>query len=748
MAAFLLNLFGTLLKRITQQWLAAFFVIVVSSATLAAQPDIPCLDWQPRSDWINVKTDVTPPAVGDGRADDTAPLQAALNRGVKGKTTYLPPGAYRITQTLVFGADETGSAIIGHGRATRLVWDGPAGGRMFWSDGVAYCRYVGLVWDGCGKAAVGFDHAAAKRFETEVLHEHEAFRNFTAYGIRVGNRREDTASAEILYHNCLFDHCGTALGFLTFNDYDNTIDGCEFRDCGKGVVANKSNFYARNSHFENSREADFVVGAEHGCSIRRCTSVGSKRFVVETGTVAPLTVQDCHVANWTAAEAAVQLNGSPVLMFDCVFTHASSDHPPVKAVNASQRLLLSNNRPAPIEQLVTGVARDKLYVIPPGQSSGVVTAATQHFLQETVSIPGRVFDAVRDFGAKGDARTDDSLAIQSAIDAAKQQGHGTIAYLPSRRYAVSRSLIVSGRDYTFGGSGFNCGLVWRGEPGKPFIVVSGVNNVTLANFMVGHHDLGPMNHGDDILVNSLADKPCRLVLDEIYAYGMYQKAPDKHGIRFDCLPTGSVVDAWHVQGNLKITGCAHATLLFRTSYEGSVTLEGVASAGDGFAGFLTRVATACRPALRVFDNNSVVMSDFYNEQTDQIAVFTGAAGQPKGQITIQGPKMHMLTQNPVFDISDYSGRIYYGQTQFYCVPKETEFRLSGTRPVQLILAGNFWYNSRPVFKAEPTARVVLVGNTGVPDSALSPADLASVSSALDDLRRLGELDYRLSHTKY
>ena len=356
--------------------ISAFCFLLSAFLSSSASPDIPRLDWQPRSDWINVKTDVTPPALGDGRADDTAPLQAALDRSVKGKTTYLPPGTYRITQTLVFHGPQTGAAIIGHGRDTRLVWDGPAGGRMLCSEGVAYCRYVGLIWDGRGKAAVGFDHAAENRFETEVLHEHEAFRNFTDYGIRVGNRQR-VASAEILYHNCLFDHCGTAIGLLTFNDYDNTIDGCEFHNCGTGVVATKSNFYARNSHFENSREADFIVGAEHGCSIRRCTSIGSKRFVVETGTVAPLTVQDCNVANWTDPEAAVQLNGSPVLIFDCVFTRTSSNRVPVKVVNASQQLLLSNNRPAPVECFVTGIPPEKLYVIPPGRASRVVAGARQ-----------------------------------------------------------------------------------------------------------------------------------------------------------------------------------------------------------------------------------------------------------------------------------------------------------------------------------------------------------------------------------
>jgi len=727
---------------VSSLFISAFCFLLSAFPSPAALPDIPRLDWQPRSDWINVQTDVTPGARGDGRADDTAPLQAALNRGVTGKTVYLPRGTYRITQTLAFHSPETGAAIIGHGRDTRLVWDGATGERMFWSDGAAYCRYVGLVWDGRGRAAVGFDHASQKRFETEISHEHEAFRNFTAYGIRVGNQQK-VASAEILYRNCLFQNCGTALGLLTFNDYDNTLDRCEFRNCGAGIVAHKSNFYVRNCHFENSRDADFVVGAEHGCSIRRCTSSGSKQFIRETGTVAPLTVQDCHIAGWTDPVAAVQLDGSPVLMFDCSFTPASSNRIPVKAVNASQKLLLSNNQPAPIERLVTGIPRDKLYVIPPGRRGGAVTAAGQRFLQESVPVPTKVFDAVRDFGAKGDGRTDDSAAIQSAIDAARQQAHSAIAYLPGGRYAVARSLSVTGRDYTLGGSGFRCGLLWRGEAGQPLIVVSNAQNLTLANFMVGHSDLGPMNHGDDILVTSPADQPCRLFLDCLYAFGIYQKLPDRHGIHFDRLPAGSVIDAGYVQGNLRITDCPHATLLFRTAYEGTVTLEGAPSAPDGFAGFLTRLATETKPALRVLDNNSVVMSDFYVEEGDQVAVIKGAAGQPPGRVTIQGPKMHLHTQEPVFDIADYSGQVYYGQTQMYCDPQETVFRLSGARPVRLILAGDFWYNNRPVFKAEPSAQVVLAGNSGAPDSTLGPPELAAIAAALDDLRRLGALDLHL-----
>ena len=710
---------------------------------LAFQPDIPRLDWQPRSDWLNVKTDITPAAVGDGHADDTAALQAALDHGAVGKTVYLPRGTYRITQTVVFHGKGNGSAIIGAGRATRLVWDGPAGGRMFWSDSIGYSRYVGLTWDGQGKAAIGFDHAAKKQFETEVEHEDEAFRNFTGYGIRVGNEQK-IASAEILYHNCLFENCGTGLGFLTFNDYDNTVDGCEFRNCGTGVLANKSNFYARNCHFENSREADFVVNAEHGCSIRRCTSLGAKCFLRDNNPIAPLSIEDCHVANWTDLGGAVYLSSS-TLMFDCSFSQPPSGQPPVKLLDTTQRLLVGNNQPMPIERLVQTVPANRIVVIPPGRLGCVAASAGKHFLQETRDVSDRVFDAIRDFHAKGNGQADDTAAIQSTINAARRFGHGSIAYLPTGRYRVSHTLLVTGDDYTISGSGICCGLVWEGEAGLPIVEVSGANGVTLANLAVGNGEYGPMKNGDDILVNSPHGTPCRLIMDGIYVFGKYEMAPDKHGIHFVQLPPGSVVDARMVQGNLRVTDCAGADLLFRISYEGTVTIEGTESARGGLTGFLTRLTTASRPALRVYDNQSVVISDFYVESSDQIAVFTGAPGQSAGAVTIQGPKAHMSGGEVVFDIQNYGGRIYYGQTQFYGEPMETKFQSSGTQPIRLILAGNFWYHNHPAFALDQATRLALLGNSGVADSVIGPEDLAALSSALDDLRRLGKLDKNLQH---
>ena len=51
----------------------------VCVAAAAAGPNIPELNWTERSDWVNVKTDITPAAVGDGVKDDTAAIQKAFD---------------------------------------------------------------------------------------------------------------------------------------------------------------------------------------------------------------------------------------------------------------------------------------------------------------------------------------------------------------------------------------------------------------------------------------------------------------------------------------------------------------------------------------------------------------------------------------------------------------------------------------------------------------------------------------------
>jgi hypothetical protein len=709
----------------------------------APPPDIPRLDWEERSDWVNVRTDVTPAALGNGQADDTAALQAALDLPGDGRSVYLPAGTYRITGSLVWNGPRLGCLLIGHGRDTKLVWDGPEGGVMLRSNGCAYSRFVGLSWDGRGRAAVGFDHGADERFETEVRHQHEAYRNFTGYGIRIGYEQK-VASAEITYLNCLFERCGTGVGMHTFNDYNNTFDGCEFRDCGTGIYDFKGNFYARNCHFERSHTTDLHIQSEHGDSLRRCTSFGSKRFIIEGGTIAPLVVQDCHVAGWKDPEGAVVLAGAPVLVFDCVFSQPPSARPAVRLLSATQKLMVSQNFPDEIERLVERVPGAEIRFIPSGRRRGVVRSARQSFLRSEVAAPGKIFDAVRDYGAKGDGQADDTAAIQQAIDAAREHGRGAVAYLPSGRYAISQSLRVTGDGYTVGGSGFMTRIVWAGAEGGVSIEVSDPQDVTLQAFVVGHHDGGPRTTAADIRQTS-SKGPSRSTYDYVFVYGMYQKQPDKQGILFQNLSPESVVYGIHTQGNLRFDDSAGARFLFANSYEGTVSVQGRRKERAGMLGFMMRLATISSPTVHVRDNQSLVMSDFYTEQSDRHLLLEGEPELPAGAVTIQGAKMHLNTDQPILEANGYHGRVYLGHNQLYIDPPEPKFITTGDAPLELALSGLFLYNVTPQFQLGPGTKLTLLANQGLDNAGLErPEGHQAIAAALDDLRRLGQLDHQIN----
>ena len=711
-------------------------------------PQLPDLKWEPRSDWINVKSDVTPKAVGDGLADDTAALQAAFDKlseaPGEANTVYLPPGAYRITRTLMV-KHRDGISIIGCGRSTRIVWDGPSGkgddSRMFWSNGAPRSRYVGITWDGRGKACVGFDHDSKSYFETEIDHQHEAFLNFTGSGIRIGHDQRTPgaqATAETTYDNCLFVNCENGLTLMQFNDYDHTVAGCEFRDCGIGVNSTVgANFYLRDSHFENSKIMDIHVRVEHGVSVRRCTSTGSTLFLA-AATIAPLTIQDCQVAGWTNPTGAVTLNSGPVVLFDCVFTDPPTRHPPI-VVSRGQHLILSNNKSPATDGMVKPGDSQNITEVPPGKRGSALHSPQQTFFQDTASVSGTVFDARRDFGARGDGKADDTTPIQAAIDAARKHGKGAIAYLPSGDYLVSKTIEMTGRDFSVGGSGTHSRLIWRGPADGVLMHVQDPNEVTISNLDIG--EAGTQKNAIDILQTS-SGIPSRIHYEKVWVFGMYQKRAAVKGLQCRNLPSGTVIVADHFTGNVELTDCARANLLFNSSYEGAIVVEGNEQPRDGLLGFMTRLATINICGLVVKDSQNIVMSDYYVEQADRMMEFQGNAGDPAGRVTIQMPKSHCY-KNPVIDIQNYHGLITLGPSMFY--PGGIDPALitqQGSNPCDFILLASEDYNVAPTFEFGPGAQYSLLENRGkgMGENKLAAGALEQVASALDDLRRLGSLD--------
>jgi hypothetical protein len=744
-----------------------------TTASAQAAPELPILNWQQHSDWINVTKEG---AKGDGVADDTAAIQRVLDRvsadATGPQTIYFPAGTYRITQSLTLTKVQ-GAQLVGHGRTTRLIWDGADDQRMFWSNGASRTRYQGLVWDGRGRASVGIDHDSQNNYETRVRHKNEAFLNFKVAGIRVGGNQtapKSTPSAEIEYTNCLFRNCESGVSFLSWNDYDNAFDGCEFLDCGRGINCVRGNVYVRNCHFERNTKSDLLL-CSHSHSVRRSTSVGSARFIetVLSSSACPLDVQDCRVDSWTAPDGAIltQMRG-PLTVFDCAFTNAPNGQPPIRLANpaaAVQLAVVSNNSTDNKSPLIDTGTDGRVLEIPVGKRGGLVSkmAAKTSFFSEVTPATGEVFDVRRDFGAKADGTSDDSDAIIKAVQAAKAAGKGASVYLPAGEYIVSKTINLGGSNYNVGGTGWKTVLNWKGATNGTMFAIHDPQNITLEQMRLTGPDT-------TCRIRQTSDGgPSSIIYDGIFVGGSWLRTPginsDKKGalsldpsrqIRgLECvdLPTNAVVRAIHFDGSMRFTNCSRATIFVNYNIDGVTHIEGAKYPKTGFLGFLTRINSGNVYDLRVSDNQNLIIGDYYTEQTQHALLAEGREGQPAGRITIQGSKIGTETPETL-TVRNYAGRIGIGRANFH-YQSPMEISQQGNSPLDLILWGSSFWKADPQWKLTSATKLSALQNVVSREPVLEPKrivpvvdsanSLASIAASLDDLRELGEWDLRLNH---
>jgi len=217
--------------------LLALATIILASAAVAECSAAADEEFNgPFPSWRDVKRDYR--AIGDGKADDSAAFQAALDdlqKHEKAVVVYVPAGQYRITKTLKTlrkkHTDCMGVSLVGEDPVTTsLVWDGDPGGTVLQWD-AWYSRISRLTLDAAGKAEVALQYGPA--FSTHNETSDLIIKNATTGLLLGGKGYQGQAENEVL--RCQFLHCQTGIMTAGWNSMDIWAWYCRFEDCGRGI---------------------------------------------------------------------------------------------------------------------------------------------------------------------------------------------------------------------------------------------------------------------------------------------------------------------------------------------------------------------------------------------------------------------------------------------------------------------------------------------------------------------------------
>lgn len=390
-------------RFMTNYYVLFLLLLLAGGAVFAAQSsDDETLG--PFPSWLNVKTEFG--AVGDGKADDTAALQKALDAirpaENKRKVLYFPAGTYRITNTLTLQRpshyEAMGCGLIGEDPTTTCIkWDGPADGIML-TYNPWYARTERLTLDGAGKAGTAILHE--QPFATVLQYVDMVIKD-VGFGIEAG--RGKAGIAETVVQRCKFLRCSKAgISIQDFNTLDWWIWYSTFEDCHLGVTNEfgAGHFHVYESLFLRSTEADMSIRHTSYFGIRNNTSIDSQAFFLAK-----------RAKNWSDKEnygAQLTLQGNTILDPRDVTT--------IRIESAGNTLLLDN------------VIRSRK-----GAQGPVVRAVSPVADSDLISL-GNTFTVAQPLEVKGRFQTvDDKVVARNRITAKAPVMPGT---LPNRKRKV------------------------------------------------------------------------------------------------------------------------------------------------------------------------------------------------------------------------------------------------------------------------------------------------------------------------
>jgi hypothetical protein len=386
---------------------------------------------------------ITVRGVGDGRADDGAAIQRAIDAaaaGGQGGVVYLPSGRYRISRT-IFVRSAVRIFGIGPTRPEIVLADGSAG---FGSGVAAMVSFTGEDQYRVGKApvppptSVPFD---ASIFDATSSTFYSALSNVD-FRIGAGNAGAVAVRFRVAQHGYLRHvdfHIGS--GFAGVYQAGNEFEDLRFFGGRYGIVSEKTSpawqFTLIDSEFQGQRDAAI---REHEVDLTlvnvaiRDTPVGIE---IDRGYSDSVWGKDVRFEN--VAQAGILISAENSVFTQIGFDDAVAANTPVFArFRDSGRTVAGSGARYRVRDFSYGLTLAGL-----GTIGDYATAVAMTPLGRLPARPAPAIRAlpavadwanVRDLGVKGDDATDDTAALQHAIDTHR------VLYFPIGRYRVTDTL--------------------------------------------------------------------------------------------------------------------------------------------------------------------------------------------------------------------------------------------------------------------------------------------------------------------
>jgi polygalacturonase len=378
---------------------------------------------------------------GDGVHDDTKGIQRAINM-VKNKygfgIVFIPEGSYIITDTIYVP------------RAIRLIGYGKTRPKLRLEDHTSGYEKLYPKDKGKGKYMVWFTHKVPEVGETEMEFDANPGTFYSAlsnidFEIGKGNPSAIALRTHYAQHGFI-SHCiiNVGSGMAGIFDVGNEMEDVHIFGGQYGIITTKCSpgwpFVMVDTSFTGQSVAA-IKTREAGLTIIRTTVKDTPIFVsVDEGCMEKLYVEDSTLINVSDAAIVVACEKNTLAQYNmrnviCIGTTIFAKY------RESGRIIEGNIMPYLVKSYVHGLQIDELNATEDMKTTFDVVSITKEeiipFKANIPTLPSMdTWVNLKDLGAKGDGKTDDTAVIKKAI-----QQYETI-YLPQGWYVVTDTIVL------------------------------------------------------------------------------------------------------------------------------------------------------------------------------------------------------------------------------------------------------------------------------------------------------------------